>query len=211
MNCDRIARWYRFLEHVVFGRALERRRFEYLNRVDGLRRVLMLGEGDGRFTAEFVKRNPMAEVDSVELSQGMLALARKRVEHELSAARVRFFLGDARTIEFPGHYDLIVTHFFLDCFPESELQGLVARVSKLCSPGGRWLISEFSLPPAGLRRVAAGMLIRFMYLLFRITTGLKVNRLPDYAPVLTANGFRVVGQCSAAGGLLVSELWERAL
>ena len=210
MNCDRIARWYRFLEHLVFGRALERRRFEYLDQVAGLRRVLMLGDGDGRFTAEFVKRNPSAEVDSVELSPGMLALARKRVEHELSAARVRFFPADARTIELPGQYDLIVTHFFLDCFTESELQGLVARISKLCSPGGRWLISEFSLPSTGLRRVAAGALIQVMYRLFRMATGLKVNRLPQYAPVLAAHGFRMTQLRSAAGGLLVSELWERA-
>ncbi len=211
MNCDRIARWYRFLEHLVFGRALERRRFEYLEQVAGLRRVLMLGDGDGRFTAEFVKRNRLAEVDSVELSSGMLALARKRVEHEVHGARVRFWLADARTVELPGPYDLIVTHFFLDCFTESELAGLVAGLAKHCSPGGRWLISEFGLPSAGLRRVAAGALIRAMYWFFRTATGLPVNRLPQYAPVLAANGFRVVGQCSKASGLLVSELWERAL
>jgi hypothetical protein len=48
-----------------------------------------------------------------------------------------------------------------------------------------------------------------MYLFFRLATGLRVSRLPEYRPVLAANGFRIVCQCSAAGGLLVSELWER--
>jgi hypothetical protein len=175
MNCDPIARWYRPLEYLVFGRALERRRFAFLEEAAKARRVLMLGEGDGRFIAEFVKRNPLALVDCVELSHCMLALA----------------------------------HFFLDCFTVAELEGLVARISARCRPGARWLASEFCLPETGLRRAAAWALIRIMYLFFRITTGLKVKRLPDYAPVLAANGFRIVRRCSEVGALLVSELWER--
>jgi SAM-dependent methyltransferase len=210
MNCDRIARWYRPLEYLVFGRALERRRFELLGQVGEVRRALILGDGDGRFTAEFVKRNPQALVDSVELSGGMLALAQARLWRlKLDSERVRFFQDDARTIDLEGEYDLIVTHFFLDCFDGEQVRNLVGRVSERCVPGGRWLVSEFSIPAAGVRRVAFAALIRFMYLFFRVATGLEVNRLPDYAPVLAANGFRILRQCSAAGGLLVSELWER--
>ena len=55
MNCDRIAHWYRPLEYLVFGRALEKRRFEYLGQVGEVRNALILGDGDGRFTAEFVQ------------------------------------------------------------------------------------------------------------------------------------------------------------
>ena len=55
MNCDRIARCYRWLEYLFFGRALERRR-EYLDEVENARSVLILGD-DGRFTAEFLGRN----------------------------------------------------------------------------------------------------------------------------------------------------------
>jgi SAM-dependent methyltransferase len=210
MNCDRIARCYRPLEYLVFGRALERRRFEYLGQVGEVRRALILGDGDGRFTAELVRRYPLARVDSVELSSGMLALAQARLRRlKLDSERVRFFQGDVRTIDLEGEYDLIATHFFLDCFAVEELRSLVSRVSERCVSGGHWLVSEFSIPAAGLRRIAAVALIRVMHLFFRIATGLKVNRLPDYAPVLAANGFRIARQCSAAGGLLVSELWER--
>lgn len=211
MNCDRIARWYRPLEYLVFGRALERRRFEYLGQVGEVRRALILGDGDGRFTAEFVRRYPLARVDSVELSTGMLALAQARLRRlKLDSEGVRFFQGDARMIDLEGEYDLIVTHFFIDCFDVEELRTLVGRISERCVPGGRWLISEFSsIPGAGVLSIAAAALIRVMYLFFRIATGLRVKRLPDYVPVLAADGFRIVRQSSAAGGLLVSELWER--
>jgi len=43
MNCDRIARCYRWLEYLSFGRALERRRREYLIEVESARSVLILG------------------------------------------------------------------------------------------------------------------------------------------------------------------------
>jgi SAM-dependent methyltransferase len=210
MNCDRIASRYRLLEYLVFGRALERRRFEYLDEVAGARRALMLGDGDGRFTVAFVERNPRKLVDFVELSSGMLALAQARLRGlKLNSEAVRFWMGDARTTELPGPYDLVVTHFFLDCLSREELQGLVARIVERCSPGGRSLVSEFGLPPAGFRRLAARALISTMYLLFRIATGLKVKRLPDYRAVLEENGFRINRRRVSAGGLLVSELWER--
>ncbi len=93
MNCDGIARWYRVLEYVVFGRALEGRRVEYLNDVADARRVLILGDGDGRFTAEFVRRNSRATVESVDLSGRMIEMAAKRVEG--CSTNVRFRVGDA--------------------------------------------------------------------------------------------------------------------
>jgi SAM-dependent methyltransferase len=210
MNCDPIARWYRVLEYLVFGRALEARRLEYLEQTANARSVLMLGDGDGRFLAEFATRNPMAHVDSVESSSRMLALAEGRIEKlKIDSGRVRFWAGDARTIELPAQYDLIVTHFFLDCFRVDELQRLVARISERCCPGARWLVSEFHLPDAGSWRAAAKALISVMYLFFQMATGLKVNRLPEYTPILAGNGFRIGRHCSTAGGLLVSELWER--
>jgi SAM-dependent methyltransferase len=206
MNCDAIARWYRWLEYLAFGRALERRRREYLDEAANARSVLVLGDGDGRFTAEFVGRNREAIVDSVDLSPRMLALAKRRTA---DVSHVHFWRGDARTIELPRKYDLIVSHFFLDCFVACDLELLVERVSDAAYPEARWIVSEFCLPGSGIRRLAAGLLIKTMYWFFRIATGLTVNRLPDYSAALTRHGFLRVGHVSAGGGLLVSELWER--
>ena len=50
-----------------------------MDAVADARSVLILGDGDGRFTAEFVKRNPVAVVDSVDLSRRMLELAEGRI------------------------------------------------------------------------------------------------------------------------------------
>jgi len=206
MNCDAIARWYRWLEYLAFGRALERRRREYLDEAANARSVLVLGDGDGRFTAEFVDRNREAIVDSVDLSPRMLALAKRRTA---DVSHVNFWRGDARTIALPRKYDLIVSHFFLDCFVARDLELLIARVSDAAHPEARWLVSEFCLPGSGIRRIAAGLLIKAMYWFFWMTAGLKASRLPDYSTSFELHGFRRVRHVPAMGGLLVSELWER--
>jgi len=206
MNCDGIARWYRALEYLVFGRALERRRLEFMNRMTDARSVLILGDGDGRFTAEFVRRNPEAKVDSIDLSPRMIKIAKRRAGD--LASQVNFRVGDARTVSLAGKYDLVVTHFFLDCFTDQELDAVVARVSEHCEPGASWVLSEFALPEGGLPRIGARLLIRFMYFCFWVLTGLTVKNLPPCARIMANFGFRLNERRVALGGLLASEMWE---
>jgi SAM-dependent methyltransferase len=209
MNCDRIARWYRWLEYATCGRALERRRLRYLDAVTDAKRVLMLGEGDGRFLGAFVQRSQQSSVDSVEISLEMMRLAKCRAEN---GGRVVFHCADARLFSFPeGAYDLIATHFFLDCFSTEDSAALITRIAYAAAPKAEWLISEFHQPANGLAHYWTGILIRACYFGFRLTTGLETKRLPEYREALKANGFRRMRAELASGGLLISELWERDL
>ena len=90
-----------------------------MNEITDARRVLVLGEGDGRFLAAFLAANRGAGVDVVDASAGMIALARRRVAGD---ERVRWHLADGRRFEPPAAaFDLIVTNFWLDCFPAADL------------------------------------------------------------------------------------------
>jgi ubiquinone/menaquinone biosynthesis C-methylase UbiE len=125
----------------------------------------------------------------------MLELARKRAGTE----HVHYRCGDARAVLLPtAEYDLIVTHFFLDCFDENDLEPLIARLADAAAPGARWLVSEFR---------GNGWLVRALYLFFRIVTGLRTLRLVDHHPLLQRHGFRLVHREHAWRGLLASELW----
>lgn len=195
MNCDRIARWYRWLEYAGFGRALQRRREAFLSDVADARRVLALGDGDGRALAALLASAPNTCVDYIDVSTRMLELARARA----GAEHVNYRNADARTARFPAaEYDLIVTHFFLDCFDETELEPLIARLTDAAAPQARWLISEFR---------GNGWLVRTLYLFFRIATGLRTRRLVDHHPLLKRHGFRLIRNEDAWNGLLASELW----
>ena len=200
MNCDRIARWYRWIEYAGFGRALERRREAFLSDVSDARRVLALGDGDGRALAALLAAAPHACVDYIDISARMLELARARAGTEhINYRCVVYRNEDARTVALPvAEYDLIVTHFFLDCFDETDLEPLIARLAGAATPRARWLISEFR---------GNGWLVRALYVFFRIATGLRTQRLVDHHPLLKRHGFRLVRCKDAWRGLLASELW----
>jgi SAM-dependent methyltransferase len=195
VNCDRIAPWYRWIEYAGFGRTLERRREAFLSEVSDVRRVLTLGDGDGRALAALLAAAPHACVDYIDVSARMLELARTRA----GTNHVNYRCEDARTAPLPdAAYDLIVTHFFLDCFDESDLEPLIARLSNAAAPQARWLISEFR---------GNGWLVRSLYFFFRLATGLRTRRLVDHHPLLKRHGYRLARHEDAWRGLLASELW----
>ena len=197
MNCDRIARCYRWLEYAGFGRALEHRREAFLSELSAARRVLVLGDGDGRALTALLAAAPAAQIDYVDLSTRMLELARARA----GGLRVAYHHGDALTTPLPpAEYDLIVTHFFLDCFDAEDQARLVAHVAGAATLQARWLVSEFR---------KSGLLVRALYVFFRATTGLKTKRLADHHPLFQQHGFRLTRHKSAWRGLLASELWAR--
>ena len=217
MNCDPLARWYRWLEYAGFGRALERRRWQFLPRLVHARKVLVLGEGDGRFLAALAQSNPTAEVDYIDASPAMLALARERTrvaggEAAGEVARVRFHCGDALAwlrSRPPGGYDALCAHFFLDCFTQEQLEPLVREIAHHATAEARWIVSEFRYPEAGLARRCGRVFIGMLYGFFRVSTGLRVRRLPEHGRAMGAAGFRLAENVVAGGGILVSELWER--
>ena len=206
MNCDPIARWYRWLEYIGFGGELERRRLALLPEVRTARRVLVLGEGDGRFLVHLVEQNPAASIDYVDLSARMLDLARKRA----GTAQITYHLGDALTFPLPANeYDLVVTNFFLDCFEEGDANRVVERISTTARSRARWLIAEFRQPDRGWQAVWARTWLWALYLFFRLTTGLKTRQLADHHPLLKKQRFRIERAEPSLFGLLASELWTR--
>ena len=201
MNCDWIAPHYWWIEKLGMGRTLERRRGWFLPRLKNARRALVLGDGDGRFLRELVRQNLAVHADYVDLSSRMLELARRKAGLD----RVIYNRADARALEFAqGEYDLIATHFFFDCFGQHELEALISRIAAAATPGARWVVSEFCTTS-----IPARLLVRALYLFFRITAGLRNQSLADHRPILIAHGFRLIDATQSRGDLVVSELWER--
>jgi len=190
---------YRWLEYLAFGRALERCRFRFLDRVTGTRSALLLGDGDGRFLERLVKAAPQANIETVDSSSAMLRLSYERSK----GAYVTFRHEDARTcVLASGRFDLISTHFFLDCFDREEMEALVERLSAAAAPGSIWLVSEFRQAAPWSRWI-----IRVLYWFFRAFTGLEVRELADHRPLLAAAGFELREEMLSLGGLLTAELW----
>ena len=202
-----LAHIYQWMELASFGPCLQWCRCTFLNQVTDCRRALVVGDGDGRFTARLLHTNDDIHIDAVDASSAMLDELRRRAGD--NAHRVRTWNMDARDWRLEGpHYDLVVTHFFLDCMTTVEIEALAANISAAVTPSAKWLISEFAIPPGLYGRIVARPLIRSLYWAFGSLTGLKVRALPDYHTALCRSGLVLVAERKRLGGLLASELWS---
>lgn len=220
LHFDRVAAVYRLLEYLSFGPFLERCRFSFLPELASSRRALVLGDGDGRFLARLLAAGPALHAHAVDVSPAMLRRLRARARRLASGARLTTCCADIRicpdacffaplAASHEARYDLVATHFFLDCLTPMESNALVARVRPHLTPGALWVVSEFEIPDGSPLSAAFGRLtIAGLYLAFRVLTGLQVRQIPPWRDSLARAGFVRRAVRSWLGGLLVSELWQ---
>ena len=172
------------------------------------RRALILGDGDGRFTAELLCQQPELQAKAVDASRAMLRVLRRRVRSRVAKPRLSTTAADLRGYTPRFAPDLIVTHFVLDCLTQRETEALVERLTPLLTPGGLWLVSEFHVPD-GLLHWPARLYIRSLYLAFRLLTSLRVTRVPDYETPMRRAGLVLLREHRSLGGLLRAQLWGK--
>jgi hypothetical protein len=210
-NFDRIARAYRWLEYFSFGPFLEKCRFYRLDRDRGTlascRNALVIGDGDGRFVARLLREHPELRAEAVDLSPAMLDLLARRVADEGAGDRLTVRCADARMFNPADRYDLVASHFFLDCLTTEEIFTLAGRIGPQLLPGAMWIVSDFAIP-GGAAALPARAVISSLYAAFGLLTGLQVRRLPCYNDALRRAGFLLVDRHEWLGGMLFSERWE---
>ena len=214
MSFDAIAPWYRALEWITCGEQLQRCRVACLGEISAPRRALIVGEGNGRFLCELLRVHPAVAVDCLDASERMLQLARKRIEQTCpdGAARVRFLHDDISSwIPPEDRFDLIVTHFVLDCFRGPELVLVIKKLACAATPDATWLVADFCIPVGRFARARARAWLALMYGFFRATAGIQAARLVDPTPLIRAQGFALATQYQFKSAMLKSESWRRKM
>jgi len=117
-----------------------------LLKLKGTERVLDVGCGSGRITAEIAARVPLGSVLGVDSSADMIAFASRNFGPALRP-NLRFEVADARRLTFQDEFDLVVSFNALHWIPE---QGKALRSirSALKSDG----VAQLRLVPAGQRK-----------------------------------------------------------
>ena len=211
MSFDRLAPHDRWMEAILAGRKLQRCRTAFLDKVRTAEHALILGEGNGCFLQEFLKTNPHARLTCLDASRRMLEMARQRVAKNADdLSRVEFVHADA--LSWHGaerKYDLVVTHFFLDCFRPEQLELLIRNVAAQATPRAAWLLADFQRPATGMRRWRAALILKLMYAFFGVMTALPAKRWTAPDPFLRELGFQLIERRESEWGLLHSDLWSR--
>ena len=211
MNFDRLAPHYPWMEKLFAGGLMQRCRTSFLSRTTNCRHALLVGEGTGRFLVELLRANPQILITCVEHCEGMIKQARQRLARErLDESRVRFQQMDVLQWTPPkGQFDLVVTHFFLDCFRAEQLQQLIPLLAESATDQAIWLLADFRVPERGWRRWRACALLASLYLFFKIMTSLSASWLTPPDDFLAAAGFQLVERRLADGGFAHADLWSR--
>ena len=210
-NFDRIARSYETMERLAFGSLLQKARTAHLEKVEHAEQVLLVGEGNGRFLAALLEKNRRCQVTCIDQSRRMLDLAENRVQLR-DRKRVRFALNDfeKEPMSLP-EFDVVVTHFFLDCFAPETLNRMLPRLSDSLSPGGTWLMADFVEPSdsgtiASLQRTV----LRALYYFFAKTGGIKANKISCPEKKLEALGMKENGRSSYLRGWITSSIYHKS-
>ena len=206
-NFDPVARLYCWAEYLSLGPLLQRTRVHFLPQLSECRSAFVLGDGDGRFLARLLAQNPSLHALAIDTSAAMLSLLQQRCPPAIGRLRVQ--QASALTAAPPDNVDLIVTHFFLDCLTQAEVDELAKRIATQSQPETLWLLSDFQVPPSGAARPLARLYIRALYFVFRLLTGLRIQSLPNPQAALSHAGFTRIAQHQRLFGVIYTELWQR--
>jgi tRNA (cmo5U34)-methyltransferase len=185
-----IADFYPPLEQIVFGSTLERARRFFARQIAEGDKVLLIGEGNGRFLFEIARQTSSASFTVVDSSARMLAAVRRRIATVDRCPRIELVHSDISEWRSPtAHYDRVVTHFFLDLFEPDTIYRIVAKISRLATEDALWINVDFTSRNQGLPQKA---LLWMQYRFFRIFSGIEASRLFDPLPYLDQAGWQVL-------------------
>jgi demethylmenaquinone methyltransferase / 2-methoxy-6-polyprenyl-1,4-benzoquinol methylase len=106
--------------------------------------VLDIATGTGDLAISFSKFD-IPKIVGFDLSEGMLSIARKKVEKNNAARRIEFIQGDSEEMPFEDNsFDAITVAFGVRNFENLE-QGL-SEILRVLKPGGVFVVLETSVP-----------------------------------------------------------------
>ncbi len=138
VSYNRLSGWY----DVIAGSTEKKYRdwgLEKLSAQPG-EKILEVGFGTGHCLVSLAKSvGPTGHVIGVDISDGMLAIAKERLQKEGLSERTDLRLGDAANLDFleANSLDGIFMSFTLELFDNPEIPRVLEECQRLLKPGGR--------------------------------------------------------------------------
>lgn len=182
LTYDRLARVYDIWGTLTESRA-RRRAIELAEIKDG-QNILEAAVGTGLAFYEIVKRNPHGQNFGIDLSEGMLEKAKKRL-HKLPGARYSLVLGTALDLPVAAEsIDLLINNYLFDLLSFEDMDRVLAEFKRVLKKGGRLILINMTKG-----ETAASKVYDFLYRLSpKMMGGCRGVRLADK---LTKHGFTV--------------------
>ena len=141
---DRLSRWYDLLE----GWSETKSKNEGLRRLDVAagERILEVGFGTGHGLVALARQvNQSGKVYGLDISAGMLGVARQRVEKRGLMDRVDLLIGDAEAMPIAeDSFDALFMSFVLELFDTPRIPIILQECQRVLRSGGRIVVVALS-------------------------------------------------------------------
>lgn len=193
---DLLAPVYDALARAIIGKGIVESQKYFLNKVPAEGNVLILGGGTGWLLPLLTKGRPHLQIDYIELSEKMLRKART---HE---GKIQFIQGTQQDIP-AKKYDLIITNFYLDLFPDSKLEDIVLKIKASMADRAQWIATDFVNTKPSYR-----IMLWMMYRFFRLVAGIEAKQLPAWTAILDKAGAQVESEKLFSNGFIKTVLFR---
>jgi len=202
-NYNNSAWFYDGLSRLVYGRALVNAQVYLLQQVPANTNVLIIGGGTGWILEELTKIHPAGlQITYVEIAPNMIALSEKR---NTGTNQVTLINDAIENVALSAGFDIVITPFLLDNFTESTLNKVFAHISSLLKKDELWLNASFQLTGKWWQQV----LLKTMFIFFRITCGIEASKLPGIAACFEMNGYKLITEQPFFGDFIGSKVYRK--
>jgi len=200
-NFDSVAGFYDKLSILVFGTAMRRAQTTHLHDIPRGSNVLILGGGTGWLLSELSTVNPTCKVWYIDASSKMIIASKKKMRK--STQEIFFIHGTEESIPVGITFDAVITHFYLDLFPEDSCIRIIHKIRSTIRTSGLWLVSDFIHTTWW-----HGVMLRTMYGFFKLMCGIEGSILPPWKNLLEENGLKEYKSREFFGGFIKSAVFR---
>ncbi|MEN7548948.1 class I SAM-dependent methyltransferase [Rapidithrix thailandica] len=205
-NFNWIAPFYDHLTRWVFRGWVQKSQCWFLSLIPEQAHVLILGGGAGWIANAVLQQTKAKKITYIEASERMISLTRQKIKPG-DAKKIIYIHGTEKDIPPQAVYDVIITNFYLDLFPEAYLNKVVQLLADSVRGGGYWFYTDFNI---GHRkwwgRTGQRITVWGMYLFFKWTSGIEGNRLFHYGELIEKAGFARNWKADFLSGFILSEV-----
>ena len=188
-NYDKIAPIYDTLSKLVFNRSQLLGQIEQLKNLSDNQHILICGGGSGKILDEISIRMPRGiQILYLDSSQKMIEIAKTR---NRGSNIIEFVCQDILDFETDKSFDIIITSFFFDNFPENKAICVFTKLDNLLVNNGLWFQNDFTLS-SNKGIWWKSIMLKIMYLFFNLTSNLGNSKLIEMEAIFDAHSYKVL-------------------
>ena len=202
---DKIAWCYDVLSYLVFGNSIKKAQTYLLKFIPAGARILIAGGGTGWILEKIAQVHSSGLfITYTDASERMIGKSKKRYH---GSNELKFIaMPIEEVIIEPGSYDVLITPFFFDNFPQSKCSLIFQQLDTSLKRDGIWLFSDFK---ANSRKFWQKHLLKIMYLFFRAVCGLEASQLPEMDNYFTTCGYKKIAQKMYYKRFIIAEAFKK--